>query len=57
VRWQQTVSAMLADGVTVLIETGAGTVLTGMARRMAPGAICRSVQTPRELEVVLEELA
>lgn len=57
VRWQQTVSAMLADGVTVFIETGAGTVLTGMARRMAPGAVCRSVQTPRELETVLEELA
>ncbi|HNX13621.1 MAG TPA: ACP S-malonyltransferase [Oscillospiraceae bacterium] len=56
VRWQQTVSAMLADGVTVFIETGVGSVLTKMVQRMAPGAVWRSVQTPREIELVLEEL-
>ncbi len=57
VRWRQTVSAMLADGVTVFIETGVGAVLTKMVQRMAPEALCRSVQTPREIELVLEELA
>ncbi len=57
VRWQQTISAMLADGVTVFIETGVGSVLTKMVQRMAPEAICRSVQNPREIELVLEELA
>ncbi|HOP11080.1 MAG TPA: ACP S-malonyltransferase [Oscillospiraceae bacterium] len=56
VRWQQTVAAMLADGVTVFIETGVGSVLTKMVQRMAPEAVCRSVQTPREIELVMEEL-
>jgi len=57
VRWQQTVSTMLADEVTVFIETGVGAVLTKMVQRMAPDAVCRSVQTPREIELVLEELS
>lgn len=56
VRWQQTIAAMLTDGVTVFIETGVGSVLTKMVQRMAPEAACRSVQTPREIETVLEEL-
>jgi len=57
VRWEQTISAMLADGIDTFIETGVGAVLTKMAQRMAPDAICRTAQTPREIETVLEELA
>jgi len=56
VRWQQTIAAMLTDGVDVFIETGVGSVLTKMVQRMAPEAVCRSVQTPREIELVMEEL-
>ncbi|HEY8622401.1 MAG TPA: hypothetical protein VIM74_00925, partial [Casimicrobiaceae bacterium] len=37
VRWVETVQALVAQGVTHVIECGPGTVLTGLARRIAPG--------------------
>ncbi len=36
VRWVETVQAFVAEGVTQIIESGPGTVLTGLARRIAP---------------------
>jgi [acyl-carrier-protein] S-malonyltransferase len=36
VRWVETVQAFVAQGVTHIIECGPGTVLTGLARRIAP---------------------
>ena len=37
VRWVETMQAFVAQGVTHIIESGPGTVLTGLARRIAPG--------------------
>jgi [acyl-carrier-protein] S-malonyltransferase len=37
VRWVETIQAFVAQGVTHIIECGPGTVLTGLARRIAPG--------------------
>jgi [acyl-carrier-protein] S-malonyltransferase len=37
VRWVETIQAFVAQGVTPLIESGPGAVLTGLARRIAPG--------------------
>jgi [acyl-carrier-protein] S-malonyltransferase len=37
VRWVGTIQAFVADGVTHIIECGPGTVLTGLARRIATG--------------------
>ncbi|HWZ71875.1 MAG TPA: ACP S-malonyltransferase [Casimicrobiaceae bacterium] len=37
VRWVETIQAFVAQGVTHVIECGPGTVLTGLARRIAPG--------------------
>src|SRR6202163_2686766 len=37
VRWVETMQAFVAQGVTHIIECGPGTVLTGLARRIAPG--------------------
>jgi [acyl-carrier-protein] S-malonyltransferase len=37
VRWVETIQAFVAQGVTHIIECGPGTVLTGLARRTAPG--------------------
>jgi [acyl-carrier-protein] S-malonyltransferase len=36
VRWVETIRAFVAQGVTHIIECGPGTVLTGLARRIAP---------------------
>ena len=37
VRWVETMQAFVAQGVTHVIESGPGAVLTGLARRIAPG--------------------
>jgi [acyl-carrier-protein] S-malonyltransferase len=37
VRWVETIQAFVAQGVTYIIECGPGAVLTGLARRIAPG--------------------
>src|ERR1700687_5956871 len=37
VRWVENIQAFVAQGVTHIIECGPGTVLTGLARRIAPG--------------------
>ncbi len=39
VRWQQTVEFLAANGVTRLLEIGSGTVLCGLAKRIAPALV------------------
>lgn len=46
VRWRESVAAMAEEGVEVFIELGAGKVLTGLAKRIAPGARALSVTGP-----------
>jgi [acyl-carrier-protein] S-malonyltransferase len=54
VRWRESVERMVADGVTVFLELGPGGVLTGMAKRGAPGATARAVATPADLDAAVE---
>jgi len=49
VRWRECVGYMAANGVTLFAELGAGKVLTGLARRMAPGARAVNAGTPAEV--------
>ena len=53
VRWRESVQAMVAIGVDDFIELGAGKVLSGLCRRIAPQARARSVGTPEEIEDLL----
>ena len=39
VRWQQSVENMIASGVTTFFEVGPGEVLTGLIKRISPGAL------------------
>ena len=45
VRWHQSIATMCAAGVTTFVEFGPGKVLTGMVRRLAPGATLANVST------------
>ena len=49
VRWRESVSRMVGDGVASFIEVGAGKVLTGLVRRIAPAATALAVTKPDEV--------
>jgi [acyl-carrier-protein] S-malonyltransferase len=54
VRWRESVQAMVTMGVDTFIEIGAGRVLAGLVRRIAPEATTRSIGTPAEIEDFLK---
>jgi [acyl-carrier-protein] S-malonyltransferase len=56
VRWRECVSAMTDMGVDRFIELGAGKVLTGLIKRIAPDASGMAAGTPAEIEAVLKSL-
>ena len=56
VRWRECVAAMTDAGVDSFIELGAGKVLTGLIKRLAPDASGKSAGTPAEIEAVLKSL-
>ena len=56
VRWRESVAAMAADGVSEVYEIGAGKVLSGLAKRIAPSLNASSIGTPADIEAALPAL-
>ena len=49
VRWRESVAYMAGEGVTRLVEVGAGKVLSGLVKRIAAGVDAVSVGTPEDV--------
>ena len=57
VRWRESMEWMAGEGnVTRFVEIGSGKVLTGMVKRIAPGAESLPLNTPEELEAFAKAL-
>lgn len=56
VRWRESVETMIGLGVTRFVELGAGKVLSGLVRRIAPEADTLSCATPAELEALIKHV-
>ena len=56
VRWRESVVALKSKGVDTLVETGAGRVLSGLARRIDRELSATSIQGPDDIEAFLGSL-
>jgi [acyl-carrier-protein] S-malonyltransferase len=56
VRWRESVKYLAAQGVTELVETGAGKVLTGLTRRIDKSVEGAAIGTPADIESFLKTL-
>ena len=56
VRWRECVNAMVELGCDSFVELGAGKVLSGLVRRIAPDATATSAATPVDVEAMLKVL-
>ena len=56
VRWRETIIEMNRRGVTAFYELGAGKVLTGLARRIAPDATATALGSPDDIATAVSAL-
>jgi [acyl-carrier-protein] S-malonyltransferase len=55
VRWRESVTLMVDLGVTTTIEVGAGKVLTGLSKRIAPSLSAYALNTPYDIDEFLKK--
>ena len=53
VRWRELIAWLAAAGVNVFVEIGAGTVLSGLAKRIVEGAETLAVGTPDDVDAAV----
>jgi [acyl-carrier-protein] S-malonyltransferase len=57
VRWRESVGFMAAEGVTEIVEVGAGKALSGMVRRIDRNLATRAVGSPEDVRALAAEAA
>jgi [acyl-carrier-protein] S-malonyltransferase len=57
VRWEQSIRALIEEGVTSFVEVGPGRVLSGLLRQMDRSVHCSNVEDEKTLGSTLEKLA
>lgn len=57
VLWRHTLHALDEAGATVYLELGPGTTLTGLVKRTVKGKTAVSVNTPADVDALLEQLS
>ncbi len=56
VRWRECVAYMAGQGATLFAEIGSGKVLTGLAKKNAPGAAALAIGTPEDIAQAVAQL-
>jgi [acyl-carrier-protein] S-malonyltransferase len=56
VRWRETMAFLASAGIKVVVEAGAGKVLSGLVKRGIPGAVAISVSGPDDLAALASHL-
>ncbi|MHA7773256.1 ACP S-malonyltransferase [Roseibium sp. M-1] len=57
VRWRESVTWLAENGVDTFVEVGTGKVLTGMVKRIAKDAAGLAVNTPEDIDALLEKIS
>ena len=57
VRWRQSLNELESQGFSTFVELGPGTVLTGTVKRTAKGAANLKVNTPADIDALLEAVS
>ncbi|MDF2608041.1 MAG: malonyl CoA-acyl carrier protein transacylase [Bacillales bacterium] len=55
VKWEQSITRMINDGITKFIEVGSGNVLTGLIKKIDPNVEAVSISTVDDLRKFIEE--
>ncbi len=56
VRWRESVQWMKQNGVTEMVEIGAGKVLCGLVKRIEPDVTTSAIGTPEQIETLIAAL-
>ncbi|MEP4766724.1 MAG: ACP S-malonyltransferase [Roseibium sp.] len=57
VRWRESITWLADQGVETFVEVGTGKVLTGMVKRIAKGAAGVAVNTPEDIDALMDKLS
>ena len=57
VRWRESIMWLRDQGVTEMVELGAGKVLSGLVRRIDKEISCESIEKPEQIETFLAKLS